>query len=356
MKTPVFVFQAGKLRENYNNFRKTAEKHLRKFKICYSVKTNSYPALLSELSSLNSGFEIASLEEIKLVKKLHKKPELIVFNSPAKAKKEIKLALENKILINIDSESELNKISKITKSKEIEVGLRIAIEESKFGISIDQIEKIIEKAKEKNLNITCLSFHPGTQINLNEYSRKLKIFSDIISRIQNKINLEYIDLGGGIPDKQQLKNLSLLTKDYFKIIQKYFSQFNKTIILEPGRILISDSFYLLTKVIAIKKQSRTYAILDAGINILPKITLANYKFSKYNKIAQTSANKSNKKGSYISNKEYILAGPLLFSNDVLGKFYGNLKEGQILKVENVGAYCYNLAWEISYKKPGIIID
>jgi diaminopimelate decarboxylase len=50
-----------------------------------------------------------------------------------------------------------------------------------------------------------------------------------------------------------------------------------------------------------------------------------------------------------------LAGPLLFSNDTLGLFQGSLEEGDILKVENVGAYCYSLAWEISYKKPKIVI-
>lgn len=79
------------------------------------------------------------------------------------------------------------------------------------------------------------------------------------------------------------------------------------------------------------------------INLLPRITLSQYKFSKLN-----PDNNSNK-------KEFWLAGPLLFSNDILGKFQGNLQEGDIIKVENVGAYCYNLAWEISYSKPKVIL-
>ena len=35
--------------------------------------------------------------------------------------------------------------------------------------------------------------------------------------------------------------------------------------------------------------------------------------------------------------------------------FGKLEEGDLIKVENIGAYCYNLAWEITYKKPKIYI-
>ena len=54
-----------------------------------------------------------------------------------------------------------------------------------------------------------------------------------------------------------------------------------------------------------------------------------------------------------SKKEYILAGPLLFGNDIVGRFNGILNEGDLIGVGNVGAYCFNLAWEISYRKPKV---
>jgi len=151
-------------------------------------------------------------------------------------------------------------------------------------------------------------------------------------------------LGGGFPDKIQLKNLNVSLEDYFKLISE-FKKFKLKIILEPGRCLVSDSFDLITKVNVVKnKNSENYAIIDVGINLLSKISMSQYKFEKIE--GKSEGEK----------KHYILAGPLLFGNDVLGKFIGILKEGDIIKITNVGAYCYNLAWEISYKKPRVFIE
>lgn len=338
MKTPLIVFRPKKLKENYLELENICKRYLRNFKIAYSIKTNSSKEVIKLLSSLGSGFEVASLNEIRLVKN-----NFIVFNSPAKTSEELKLAIKNNFLINADSISEIEKISKITKNKSLKIGLRISIHASKFGISPEKIKETIDYAKSKNLQIFCLQLHQGTKLNLPEYEQGIKEFSEIIAK--ENLNLKYLDIGGGIPDKTQLKNLNLKLENYLEIISKNLSKFNSTIILEPGRALVSDAFYLLTKVIAIKENfEKNYAILDAGINILPKITLANYKFSK---IKNTKIKEKS--------KEYLLAGPLLFSNDILGKFQGNLQEGDLIKVENIGAYCYNLAWEISYKKPQTLI-
>ena len=70
--------------------------------------------------------------------------------------------------------------------------------------------------------------------------------------------------------------------------------------------------------------------------------------SNANSVGDTKKNKKK--------EEYTLAGPLLFNNDLLGRYFGNLKEGDLIKIENVGAYCYNLAWEISYSKPKVLIE
>jgi len=349
-QTPIFIFEKKKLEQNYKELENLCKKYFSSFKIAYSVKTNSNKEVIKVLGKLGSNFEIASQEEIKLIPKT-----FTVFNSPAKTQEELKTALKNKFLINIDSISEIDKISRIIKNKKIQAGLRISISDSKFGIEDSKIEQAIEYANSKGIEIVCLHLHQGTQVNLKEYEENLIIFENIVERLSknNKAKLKYLDIGGGLPDKQQLKNLSLSLNNYLEVISKHLSKFNKTIILEPGRSLVSDSFYLLTKVITIKENfNKTYAILDAGINLLPKITLASYKYTPYNHVAQDVKN-----GLVINNnpqKEYLLAGPLLFSNDILGKFQGNLQEGDLIKVENVGAYCYNLAWEISYKKPKII--
>ena len=128
-------------------------------------------------------------------------------------------------------------------------------------------------------------------------------------------------------------------------MEKYLVKFGVNIILEPGRNLVADAFELITRVNVIKEKfGKKYAILNVGINVLSKITLAYYRFEKI----------KNQDGD--KKEEYILAGPLLFNNDLLGRYFGSLKEGDLIKIENVGAYCNNLAWEISYSKPKVLIE
>ncbi|MEM3405428.1 MAG: alanine racemase [Candidatus Pacearchaeota archaeon] len=336
--TPVFVFDERILKKNYKELYDICKKNLKNFKIAYSVKTNSYKGVIKTLDKLNCDFEVASLEEAKKISL----KRFVIFNGCAKKEEELKFAIKNNFLINVDSFSEINKLYKISKNKKLNVGIRVSLKETKFGFEKESLKKAIEYARLKNMNTICIHCHAGTQLKIKEYEEYIKKLSEIIENL--RIKIRYIDIGGGLPDKFQLKNLNLKLENYIEIIKKNLSKFNCTIILEPGRYLVADSFFLLTKVVLIKENFRKkYAILDSGINLLPKITLSKYIFSKLSK-----------KDEKEKKEVYILAGPLLFSNDILGFYEGNLKEGDILKVENVGAYCYNLSWDIIYKKPKIL--
>jgi diaminopimelate decarboxylase len=349
MKTPYFKFNREILKKNYREFEALCETNLKDFKIAYSVKTNSDPLVIETLEELGANFEVASMKEINLVAGKYR-----VFNGPCKTKEELKVAIKNKFLINVDSVSEVEKISEILNGKEFNIGIRASLKESKFGVGIEELKPVIQYANSKNLNIISIHFHQGTQSTLTSYKESMQKFSKLIKENAKILpNLKFIDVGGGFPDKIQLKNLNVKLDDYLITIKENLSQFNMPIILEPGRNLVSNAFKLITRVNGIKEQKdKKYAIIDAGINILPKITMAAYQFKKIKpelKNKELPATESKK-------QEYILAGPLLFASDTLGKISENLSEGDLIEVENVGAYCYNLAWTISYDKPGITED
>ncbi len=349
MKTPYIIFSKSQLEQNYKTLASALSQLFPNFKICYSIKTNSFSQVIQTLRQSGSSFEAASLNELKLLTN----NDFSVFNSPCKTPLEIRKAVQLSSIINIDSMSELKKIIKISKKLEIPIklGLRISFSDSKFGISPDKFSEAIEILKQNNLSLVCISSHPGTQSSLNEYKKYLSDMKNFLSSIPESVSnqLKFINLGGGFPDKQQLKNLNLEIEYYLESISNTLNQFlkNKTLIIEPGRYLVSNTFTLYTKVHYIKENfSKTYAILDAGINILPKISLSQFIIKK------VQAENTKQKNAPSTN--YLLAGPLLFNNDIIGKFQGSLSEDDILKIENIGAYCYNLAWSVSYKKPKIV--
>ncbi len=352
MQTPYLIFKPKILEKNYREFEILCKKYLVDYMIAYSVKTNSFPLALKKLAALGAGFEAASLDEINAVKNFK---TLKIFNGPCKTEEELQKAVKENYCINIDSLSEIEKLLKLS-IKPRNIGLRASLQKSKFGFDETSLAEAIEIAEAKNLSIIGLHIHLGTQQTLVEFEKNLSGLYDYLKRFfgkyDEKIHLEYIDIGSGFPDNFKLKNLGYSLEEYFKSIAEHFANMQKQhgfkIIVEPGRFLVSDAFDLIAQVNVIKKTfDETYAIINAGINILPKISLSQFKFSKL-------ADKPEK--SSVRKQEYILAGPLLFNNDILGKFHGNLKEGDLIKIENVGAYCYNLAWEISYKKPEIIVQ
>jgi len=363
IQTPYFIFKPGVLKDNFEEFDDMCRLYLENYIVAYSVKTNSYLSVIKNLSKMGCDFEVASLKEMGLVPR-----KAAVFNGPCKTDKELRRAVKQMSLINVDSRSEMDKITEIVKGRRFNISLRISFENSKFGFDEDHLEDAIKYARLRNLDVISLHFHPGTQKTLHDFEENLKNIERVVYKTMALgVDLVYINIGSGFPDKFQLKNLSVELKDYFEKINEYLEKFNATIILEPGRYLVADAFDLITKVEVVKENfDKTYAILDAGINVLPKITLSPYNFSK---VEIVNDSKRGKKGDRVGvrsfsvlglrgserNKEYILAGPLLFNNDILGRVYGYLKEGDLIRVENVGAYCYNLAWEISYDKPKVVV-
>ena len=349
-ETPHFIFREKKFEENYREFERLCEKYVGDYVIAYSIKTNGFGALINKLHELGSNFEVASMEEIMKTPEKSK-----VFNGPCKTDEELQMAIDGRFLINVDSKSEIDRIVRLMEGKGFNVSLRVSLDEGKFGFESEKLVEVIDYCFMNNLKVIGLSFHLGTQKNFRHYGDYIRRVEKIVDNVKDKIELKYLDIGGGFPDKIQLKNLGVKLEDYFKLITS-LNKFNAKIVFEPGRFLVADAFELVTKVNVIKqKNGKSYAILDAGINLLSKITLAKYWFEKVqnsdsdNKPYHSPSDKQNQ-------NEYILAGPLLFGNDIVGRFKGNLKEGDLMKVTNVGAYCFNLAWEIGYRKPRVFIE
>ena len=350
-ETPHFVFKEKTLEKNYRAFERLCEQHIGKYVIAYSIKTNGFGALINKLHELGSNFEVASMEEIMKTPEKSK-----VFNGACKTEEELQMAIDGKFLINIDSKSEIDRVIRLTNGDSFNVSLRVSLEEGKFGFEVEVLNEIIDYCFMNNLKVIGLSFHPGTQKNFRQYGDYIRLVEKTVDKFKEKVDLKYLDIGGGFPDKLQRGNLGVKLEDYIKMVGD-LKKFGASIILEPGRSLVADAFELITQVKVIKKKKgKNYAILDAGINLLSKITLASYRFSK---VIDSSDNQSSPPPTNrveIKSNDYILAGPLLFGNDVVGKLNGKLNEGDLIRVSNVGAYCFNLGWEISYRKPRVFIE
>lgn len=337
--TPFWVVFPRAAQARYFELIDVFQKVAKNVRIFYSVKTNPHTTFLQSLYKMESGFECVSLRELQLVN-AYDTPK--IFNSCASSDDEILLALKQNAIIVIDSLSQAEQVARLATSKPIAVGLRVRMDQHRFGFAPQEVKPMIEALSQMGLNVTLLHTHPGTNCSVNIYRN---FVSRVAGLVQDLPSITALDLGGGFPGKTSLMERKEGLEAYAEIVKEQLGDFLKTrsLYLESGRFLVEDSMILVTKVMHVKKMDGThFALLDAGINVLPRISMSPFRFFALTETGETKAN-------------FRLGGPLMFGSDEFGQIHGKLKIGDLIGVENVGAYCTELAWKLSRDLPEMIV-
>ena len=350
-KTPFYCYSLEQLKSNYKKFRETFKKV--NPLICFSVKSNSNLTLLKELKKMGSGADVVSIGELLKAINAGISNKRIVFSGVGKTEEEIAIAIRKKVLlINVESESEINLINKIAKknSKKVSVGIRLnpnvtgkthkkistGGKDEKFGLVYVDFINLCEKIKKmKNLSLLGLSVHIGSQITSVKPFKKVLSVIDKITR-KTKINFKYIDLGGGLGISYSQKEKPFDLKQYAKLVNKFLKGKNSKIIFEPGRFIVGNTAILVTKIIYIKKSNgKNFIILDAGMNNLMRPAL----YNAHHKIIPLK-----KKGKFAKG-DIRFVGPICESSDEFSnqKTFSKIKEGDYVALANVGAYGMTLS-------------
>ena len=349
--TPTYCYSYSQLKENINNFKK----NFKSFSplICFAVKSNTNLNLIREIQKFGLGADVVSMGELMMALKAGINPKKIVFSGVGKTSKEISYAIDKKILlINAESKSEIKEIDRIArlKKKKIQIGIRLnpntdaktlsqistGKKENKFGVNEKTFLKLVNYCQNsKNINLECLSVHIGSQIlDHKPYEKMLNVVDKLIDKTKHKF--KYIDLGGGMGISYDNNSKKLNYSKYNIAIKKFLKKHSSKIIFEPGRSIIGDVGFLISKIIYIKKNDKkNFIILDAAMNDLmrPALYGANHKTLPSIKINQ------------VSKKTYEFVGPICESTDkfISLKKFQKLKEKDIIVMCDVGAYGTSLS-------------
>ena len=349
--TPTYCYSYTQLKKNINNFKK----NFKSFSplICFAIKSNTNLNLIKEIQKLGLGADVVSMGELMMALKAGINPKKIVFSGVGKTSKEIGYAIDKKILlINAESKSEIKEIDRIArlKKKKVQIGIRLnpntdaktlsqistGKKENKFGINEKTFLELISFCQNsKNINLECLSVHIGSQIlDHKPYERMLNVVDKIIDKTKHKF--KFIDLGGGMGISYNDNSKKLNYQKYNTAIKKFLKKHPSKIIFEPGRSIVGDVGFLISRIIYIKENDKKdFIILDAAMNDLmrPALYGANHKTLPSIKRNQ------------ISKKIYEFVGPICESTDkfVSLKKFQKLKEKEIIVMCDVGAYGMSLS-------------
>jgi len=311
--------------------------------ILYAVKTNPNEKVIKYISESGiDRFDVASIDEIKLIKKMLPKARTYYMNT-VKSREHIQDAYFNYNIRDFafDTKEELQKIIEATNnSKDLILYVRVSISNEhakidlsqKFGALSSEALGLLRLAKAHAAKVG-LSFHVGSQcMHPISYAKGIRDLGNIIKK--TKIIPDIINVGGGFPSVYpDLRPQSL--ENYTNEIKKAFNNLkleNKPELLcEPGRALVAECGSSIVRVVLRKKQKLyindgTYgSLFDAGVpnfvfptRMIPNGRIASKKLTSYSLYGPTC-----------DSIDYM-KGPFILPN--------NLKEGDYIEVGQLGAY------------------
>ncbi len=346
--TPCYVYSYKFIEDTYNEY-KEAFSEIEPI-ICYSAKANSNLSILKAFSSLDCGFDIVSVGELKKVLTIGADPKKIVFSGVGKTRDEIIAAIEAEILFfNVESVDELEFINEIAISigKKARISLRVnpninpkthpyistGFKKSKFGIEINKALEVYKDCVNKQgLQVVGIDAHIGSQIfEITPFIDSLKKLIELADRLLNEgLNIQYIDIGGGLGIKYENEEQPLSKTKFANAIIKELNGKPYKIVLEPGRSLIGNGGIMLTRVLYNKiGTEKKFIIIDAAMNDLIRPAF----YDSYHEIVTAKQNNSNK-------DIFDIVGPICESGDFLAKDrqFPSVSKDDLLVVKSAGAY------------------
>lgn len=359
--TPLYVTDEERIRENHRRFRKAFDDLWDDVRIWYAYKANSNLAVCNVLQEEGCGAEVGSLCELKIALEVGTPGEEIIFNGNNKSETELRISIENDVLINVDNLKELEIVNSLAEDlcKKARVGFRVnpdvkapthphistGLRESKFGLDVPSgkaLKAYVRASKMESVTVESVHSHIGSQIlDPNPFVEQAEKTLELREKVREETGevLGTVDLGGGLgipykPGEEELPPEEFAEK-IISTIEEFLDSHDSpkpTLALEPGRYMIADSSILLGKVGYVKEKVETpdWVSIDAGMNALVRPAL----YDSYHHIE--AATKMNDEKTETVN----IAGPLCESGDYLGKGreLPPVERGDLLAVYDVGAY------------------
>ncbi len=296
--------------------------------VAYAVKANPDPALLRRLAADGAGFEVVGPVELALALRAGATGERIVVNGVGQTDADLRDALATGALVNAES---LGALDALLAAGAGRIGLRInpAIDaathphlatgsaESKFGIALDEVPAAGRRIRDAGVRIASVGAHIGSDI---ADPRPFGQLAALLGTWAAELHAETIDLGGGFIGPPSA---------YADAVLPHLPA-GTDVIVEPGRSVVADAGWLLTRVVRV--QARGHLVADAGMTELLRPML----YGARHPVTVIAPGDPVPAG-----RRWTVAGPICEAGDLLAEDLDlgpGAGEGALLAIGEVGAY------------------
>ncbi len=351
--TPLYVYDQNKIEDNYQRLLNSFRKYYANTHIHYAVKANSNLEVLKIFQKIGANVDCSSPVEVLLAKEAG--IDDILYTGNYESMGDFEVALANNARINLDDITSLQRLLNVATPKTISFrinpgigrggfeGIVTAGSDAKFGVPYEKALDAYQAAK--NAGIKKFGIHMMTGSNNLEpyhFYESLDKLMNIAGKTFGKLAIkpEYIDMGGGFgipysPEEAELDidSTAKLICEVFTEKCKDFDWGEPQLILEPGRYLVGNAGYLITKVTGTKSSYKNFVGVNAGMQTLLRPALYG---------AEHHMQSSDKKES---TETVNICGQICENSDIFAQHIhlAHLKTDDLLIINDVGAYGYAMS-------------
>lgn len=367
--TPYFLIHENLLKKNIDSFSEALASEWKNSQLCYSVKTNSLPWLISYINERNVFAEVVSDEEYALALAQGVPDRSIVFNGPIKGERCFIRALEQGAIINLDSKRDIEYLSKHYPAAAApeRIGIRVNIpshifdeadigymedgfrfgfspETGEFQSAVSKLQALFPNAGfGLHLHVNSVTRSP------NVYRAAARYAAQLIEAYHLKIS--FVDMGGGFFGGVEGKPAPT---EYIRTIRSELETAidceKVTLYVEPGSAIIGSTTDLVTTVLDTKETASAIIVTTDGsrIHIDPL-----WKKSRYRYVIAAKENRET-----ANTKKQVICGYTCMDHDRIMVLENEriLQPGDQIIYERVGAYTMTFGGAFIRYLPEIYVE
>jgi diaminopimelate decarboxylase len=362
--TPLYVYHAEKIKHQFQRLTSAFQgTHATFF---YACKALTNVNVLRYIQSIGCNVDCSSSNEVLLAMHAGFSPDRVLYTSNNISFDELEEVAAQGVNINIDSVSNLRKFGKkFGSSYPVGVRLRPNImaggnlkistghDASKFGIPLENIAEIHDVVRETGVVIRGLHIHTGSDIkDVDVFVKGVELLFNLTEQFPA---VEFLDLGGGFKVSYKSDDHETDIDELGRKLGESLARFEKAsgrklkLWFEPGKFLVSEAGYFISKVNVIKETpSVTFAGLNTGLNHLIR--------PMFYDAWHTIINISNPSGEV---KRYTITGNICETDTfATNREVNEIREGDYLIFRNAGAYCFEMSsnYNSRYKPAEILVE
>ena len=286
-RTPFYAYDRRLISERVERLRA----HLpRQVHLHYAMKANPMPEVVAHVARLVDGLDVASAGELKIALEAGARADTISFAGPGKTDAELEAALAAGIVVNLESEGEMERLAAIASRRgararvnvrvnpDFELkssGMKMGGGPKPFGVDAERVPAMLHRIGELALEFQGFHIFSGAQ-NLRadaiaEAQRKtLELALRLAQDAPDPVRILNIGGGFGIPyfPGDERLDLALVGRNLAAILQGLEARLPAAqVVLELGRFIVGEAGIYVCRVIDRKiSRGHCFLVTDGGLH------------------------------------------------------------------------------------------